>query len=82
MRFATQCSKTSASSDVTSDTVECGLADAPWFAVLSRLVESGEVGEDERFEINEGLRDLKQDSITAKPKVPAPKIVVLRKKFA
>lgn len=39
------------------------------------MVEIGQIDEDGHFEINELLRDLKQDPITAKPKVVAPKLV-------
>ena len=46
---------------------------------ISHMVESGAVNEDELFEINELLRDLKQGQVTAKPKVATPKVGPLRK---
>jgi hypothetical protein len=39
------------------------------------MVESGEIGEDELFEINQLLQDLKQSQITVGPKVAAPVLV-------
>jgi DNA-binding MarR family transcriptional regulator len=42
---------------------------------INHLVETGEIGEDELFEINELLSDLNQDPITTKLKSPTPKLV-------
>ena len=42
---------------------------------IEHMVETGQIDENGLFEINELLRDLKQDPITAKPKVVAPKLV-------
>jgi hypothetical protein len=39
------------------------------------MVETGEIGKDELFEINELLTDLKQAPITAKPKSAVPKLI-------
>jgi DNA-binding MarR family transcriptional regulator len=52
----------------------------PRVAII-HLVETGEIGEGELFEINELLSDLNQEQIAAKPKFAAPKLVptVIRK---
>lgn len=42
---------------------------------IEHMIETGEIDENELFEINEVLQDLKQDPITAKPKVATPKLV-------
>ena len=46
----------------------------PRFAI-EHMVETGEIGDGELFEINELLSDLNQDPIAAKPKSAAPKLV-------
>lgn len=42
---------------------------------IAHLVESAEIGEDELFEINQLLSDLKQAAIMAKPKAAHPELV-------
>jgi hypothetical protein len=42
---------------------------------ITHMVETGDIDEHELFEINEVLRDLNQDTITATPKPAAPKLV-------